>query len=284
MEGPFSGDRTRGTAPPQSRIDAGSKEMIVSSKKIARRTANVALAAGGAGAIGVGLGMVTGFLDFSNFPDSLLPRDRSGEITTADTATDGREGKSLDLQGRVVEPESEDEYVTTDQIERMEITGPEEMNQEAFGSQAGSSSGRMRIDEVGMDVPINVMSTVDGVITPPGFRSVYVVRDQGTGMSDPSQGRLVVAVHSAVRRFPPGNYLIDTSSGEPQVHPGTMIDFSGAAYRITGHEQIAKSELPKAEHVWSDDPGTMSIITCRQVGGPRTTHNTVIFAEFQGSV
>ena len=271
-------------------------------KAMSRRAFTALLGIGGVGLLGTGAGVMTGVLDFSNFPDSVLGINQSQDITSDDTAGDGTEGgRTLDLEGREVVPEEGDEYVSPEQVERMDITpwrpgeqgadregrsGPSEAferprseSSSSGSSSASSGEGRMRISAVGMDVPINLMTTADDIATPPGFRAVYALRDHGTGLYGPDEGRIIVAGHSSTRRFPPGNYLINSRTGNPRVGAGTIIDFSGIRYRITGSEQIEKHAIAKASQVWEDKPGTLVFITCRQVGGPRTTHNTVFYAE-----
>lgn len=236
------------------------------------RSRRRALQLGSLTLIGTGIGLATGVIDprapFFGIPALWANgRDEAARLSAEDTADDGVNGSvPLDLEGRAVA------YEDGIDSARMRITP--------------ASGQRFDVPSVGLNAPLNMMSTIrspDGgrEATPPGFRSVYVLRDLGIGQLGEGQreGRVIALAHSAMGRVGPGNYLIDNHSGDPVIGAGEHMVCAGVDYVIARVEQIKKTALPHREDVWGNDPGTLSFITCRQIGGPRTTHNTVFFAK-----
>lgn len=232
------------------------------------------------GLIATGVGMMTGVLDPSapwlGIPalwDD--PAEQLENLDPADVETDGVTIPMVDLHGRSVAPEEGDELPTADETAQMMIG---DLHGEANPDWFDLDDSRLRIPSVGMNSPLLAMSAVNGNATPPGFRACYVLRNFGTGLQDPTKGSLIVLCHSAVYRSGPGNFLIDTSTGDNKVPAGAGIFFAEQPYIFESSEQVRKRDLPDHDRVWENRPGDLVIITCRQVGGARTTHNSVLFA------
>lgn len=227
--------------------------------------------------IGGGIGLATGALD-PRAPWLGIPswwrdgRAQAAALTSEDTATDGTTSTpALDLEGRTVIPDDSEGHASTEQITQMRI--------------APTAGLRFQVPLAGLDAPLNMMSTAtssDGgrEATPPGYRAVYVLRDFGIGRLGQAghAGRIIALAHSAMGRTGPGNFLIDANSGKPTLPVGAGMICAGIPYLVESIEQIRKSVLPHRRDVWNNDPDTLTFITCRQIGGARTTHNTVFFA------
>jgi hypothetical protein len=143
------------------------------------------------------------------------------------------------------------------------------------------TGGAFLVSSVGLDVPLGALNAVDGIITPPGFASAYVVRNLGVSLAKADTGTVYVVMHS-IRGggTAPGNYLFDIKQGAVLVDAGDTIQVDKARYRVTSTSLFPKSSLPSQESVWSNDPGRLVVITCMQHadGGP-STDNLVIFAQ-----
>lgn len=150
--------------------------------------------------------------------------------------------------------------------------------------QAQSDLGvRFRVPDVGLDVPLGALNSVGGVVTPPGFRSAYLLRDHGTTLEHPEAGTVYVALHS-VRGggVGPGNYLIDVTHGTSSLRTGTRIDVGSLRYAVTGWSTVDKKDLPTDRAVWADTPDRLVIVTClQQPSGAPSTQNLVVVAQRQ---
>lgn len=233
-------------------------------------------------AITVGVGVSTGKLDPHAPWFGLGDIGRSQEsieqeaakdakaLTSEDTRQDGSTpDNTVDLRGARMEPDGDESYPDSDQIRRMDVQ-----------TYDGRVDGRFRIDSVGLNAPLNSMSVVDGIATPPGFRAAYLLRGYGTSPSTPDQGTVFVMMHSAMGYgLAPGNYLINKRTGNSKVATGTLVTVDGVNYRITGHENVKKNEINTRDDIWANTPNRLVIITCQQMNGKHTTHNSVFYAE-----
>lgn len=122
---------------------------------------------------------------------------------------------------------------------------------------------RLRIRSVGLDVPVGVLSSVDGEITPPTVDSAYLVRDYGGTLDEADRKPLLVVMHSVHGAgFGPGNALIDVAGQRSAVEPGTSIVLGDRRYRVTSSAVVAKADLPHRSEVWQAPAGELVIITC----------------------
>jgi hypothetical protein len=147
----------------------------------------------------------------------------------------------------------------------------------------GSGSGRFEIPAVGLDVPLGALNEVGGVITPPGFTSVYRVRNRGVDPAHAGAGTVFVVTHSLRDGGrAPGNYLIDVRHGKAAVSNGTTVIVDGVHYRVDSGGAVGKPQLAGDAAVWADTPGRLVIITCLQVpANTESVDNLVITATRQ---
>lgn len=150
------------------------------------------------------------------------------------------------------------------------------------GSNAVEDTGeRFRVPSVELDVPLGEVSEVDGEITPPGFGSVYIVRNRGVGLASADQGTVYAVTHS-VRGggVAPGNALIDVRNKKAAVDVGSVIDIGDRQYEVTGTLRVGKGELPTTSQLWEDVPGRLVVITCLQnPQGKPSSDNMVVTAQ-----
>lgn len=145
------------------------------------------------------------------------------------------------------------------------------------------SGQRFVVESVGLDVPLGEVSAVRGQVTPPGFTSAYLVRNEGVGLRDASRGTVFVVMHSLRNGgVGPGNYLFDLSSGRPSVADGAEITVGSRTYRVSSSATIAKSRLAQAQDLWTNEPGRLVVITClqRPAGGPSLA-NIILIAQLE---
>lgn len=148
------------------------------------------------------------------------------------------------------------------------------------GSNAIEDTGeRFRVPSVELNVPLGEVSEVNGEITPPGFGSVYIVRNRGVGLAVAEQGTVYAVTHS-VRGggMAPGNALIDVRNEAAGVDVGAVIEIGDRRYEITESQRITKEGLPTAPGLWEEIPGRLVVITCLQKpqGGPSEDNIVVI--------
>jgi hypothetical protein len=146
-----------------------------------------------------------------------------------------------------------------------------------------SGHGRFEIPSVGLNVPLGALNEVDGVITPPGFTSVYWVRDRGVAPNDAGHGTVFVVTHSLRDGGrAPGNYLIDVQHAKAAIPDGTTVIVDGVHYTVDGSGPIDKPQLAGDASVWANSPNRLVIITCLQVpANTESVQNMVITATRQ---
>ncbi|WP_235500758.1 class F sortase [Agreia sp. Leaf335] len=143
-----------------------------------------------------------------------------------------------------------------------------------------NGDGRLVVSSVGLDVPIGSLNAVEGIVSPPGFTSAYLIRNYGVTPKDSGLGTVYIVMHSLRNGGTgPGNYLIDVENEKAQVRRGDEIDVDGTKFRVTGSQRLSKDQLPSSE-IWSASPNTLVVITCLQrPDGQASTDNMVITAE-----
>ncbi|MEV8213467.1 class F sortase [Leifsonia sp. NPDC077715] len=146
---------------------------------------------------------------------------------------------------------------------------------------AVSSTGeRFAIPAVGLDVQLGEVSAVDGSVVPPGFTSVYRVRNRGVSLAQAGTGTVYLVTHS-VRGggLAPGNYVEDPATGTSTLTPGTAILVGDQRYEVTTTQTIPKDQMASNTPTWANVPNRLVLITCLQnKHGTPSTHNLVITA------
>jgi len=124
---------------------------------------------------------------------------------------------------------------------------------------------RFKIPSVKLDVPLREANVVGGVINPPGFNSVYLMRNIGVSLDAAATGPVYVAAHSL--RAPgeaPGNYVIDPAQGQVVVPLGAEIDVGNLVYNVVSSRVVSKPDLGAQSDLWAPTPGMLVFITCLQ--------------------
>jgi len=128
---------------------------------------------------------------------------------------------------------------------------------------------RFKVPSVKLDVPLREANVVDNVINPPGFNSVYLMRNIGVSLDAASTGPVYVAAHSL--RAPgeaPGNFVIDPAKGVIVVPTGAEIDVGNLVYNVVSSRVISKPDLATQSDLWAPTPGMLVFITCLQSTSP----------------
>ena len=127
---------------------------------------------------------------------------------------------------------------------------------------------RFKIPSVNLDVPLGEATVVNNVIDPPGFSSVFKLRNLGVSLDKAATGPVYVAAHSL--RSPgraPGNYVIneaDGTNGTVAVKDGAEIDVGDLVYSVVSSRTIDKNDLSSQSDLWANTPGMLVFITCLQ--------------------
>jgi hypothetical protein len=145
---------------------------------------------------------------------------------------------------------------------------------------SADTGARIVVPSVKLNAPLGAITAVDGVLTPPGFTSVYAVRNVGARVSSPDSGTIYLVTHSLRGGgIAPGNYLIDVNRHRAAVKVGAAIIVDGTTYTVTGSQAIAKPKIGDDPNLWSDIPDRLVIITCLQLpSGEPSVDNMVIIA------
>lgn len=200
-------------------------------------------------------------------PEELeVARAEARTLDAGEAADDGIGRAPVDLLGRAVDAEA-----APDRAPQAHRAGDG-----STGRSAPEPSGRLRIADLGLDVPLGMIDRTPQV-TPPGYRAAYVLRSEGLP-PDPEQRTTVIAMHSLLRGTAPGNFLV-SREGRVLARPGARVEALGRSWSIVTSEDVSKQDLPARTEVWGDHPGRLVLITCRQTGAMPTTANTVIIAE-----
>ncbi|MET3452641.1 class F sortase [Curtobacterium sp. 1544] len=142
-----------------------------------------------------------------------------------------------------------------------------------------SGHGRFVAKSVNLNVPLGALDATDGVVTPPGFTSAYLIRNYGVDPSRAGLGAVYVVMHSLRNgAIGPGNALIDVDKERAKIRKGATITVDDVTYTVTGTEAVTKTQLPSSK-IWSAGRNQLVVITClqRPQGGP-SIDNIVITA------
>lgn len=143
-----------------------------------------------------------------------------------------------------------------------------------------TGSGRFVAQSVDLNVPLGSLNAVDGVVTPPGFISAYLIRNYGVAPDRAGLGTVYVVMHSLRNgAIGPGNALIDVKRKEAKIQVGAKISVDDVTYTVTGTKAITKTQLPNSD-IWAAGRNQLVVITClqRPQGGP-SVDNIVILAK-----
>lgn len=142
-----------------------------------------------------------------------------------------------------------------------------------------SGRGRLVVPAADLNVPLGSVSVIDGAVTPPGFRSAYLLVNRGVVPAEADRGTVFVITHSVHGGGDaPGNRLI-TDAGTSRLRAGDAITAGGASYRVTGSRTVPKAGLAGDVRTWAAVPGRLIVITC-MLGpdGGLTDRNLVVEA------
>jgi len=126
---------------------------------------------------------------------------------------------------------------------------------------------RFKVPSVGLDVALGSVNQVDNLINPPGYTSVYWVKNMGVSLANADKGTVYLVTHSV--KAPgeaPGDYLIDQKTTTVAVQNGAEIDVGDRVYKVVSSMTVSKDELGSQTALWAGTPGMLVLITCMQGG------------------
>jgi len=126
---------------------------------------------------------------------------------------------------------------------------------------------RFKVPSVSLDVPLGSVNQVNGLINPPGYTSVYWVKNMGVSLANADKGTVYVVTHSV--KAPgeaPGDYLIDQKTTTVVLAQGAEIDVGDRKYTVDSSMTVSKDELGSQTSLWAGTPGMLVLITCMQGG------------------
>jgi len=126
---------------------------------------------------------------------------------------------------------------------------------------------RFKVPSVNLDVPLGSVNVVGGLIDPPGFTSVYWVKNMGVSLEYADEGTVYVVTHSLKSpSVAPGDYMIDQNTATVAVQKGAEIDVGDRTYTVDSSMTVSKDELGQQTDLWAGTPGMLVLITTVQAG------------------
>ncbi|MDP9904634.1 class F sortase [Arthrobacter bambusae] len=172
----------------------------------------------------------------------------TGSLGAVFTAQHDSTPTAVDMQGNPVAPD--------------EGTAPDPAHAKAMNA-VDTGPDMFKVPSVGLEIPLGAMNAVGGVITPPGFRSAYWVRNMGVSPDQAGSGTVFVVMHSLRGGgMGPGNYLIDVQQARSTVAVGATIEVGRLKYTVDGSTPISKDRLPALTGIWDSKPNRLVVITC----------------------
>ena len=89
---------------------------------------------------------------------------------------------------------------------------------------------------------------------------------------------MFVVMHSVYKGRGPGNYVLDSTTGQIALAPGTAIRLGDRTYTTSRSQIIGKKDLPYQAGIWANTPRRLVLITCIQTTSGRSDSNAVISA------
>ncbi len=171
-------------------------------------------------------------------------------------------------------PDIQGNWVVPDEIEPPEVIAQMAEEPEIEGK-------RFVVPSVGLDVPLGAVNAVNNTINPPGFKSVFRIRNMGASLDNPHEGTVYMATHSLRHGgMGPGNYLIDVEAGAGRVAIGADMFADKVKYRVVDVMKVEKTEISGAG-IWDETvPNRIVVITCLQrPDNGSSVYNIVVVGE-----
>ena len=172
----------------------------------------------------------------------------AGYVLWPQLTHDPNEPKLSDLSGNIIVP---DDPSATDPVYMQRADMVEDDGGEGFV-----------VPSLNIHVSIGSINAVDGVMNPPNFTSVFLIRNQALGtLTRPADGTVFMVTHAVAGGRAPGNLLQDHQ--QTLLKPGDEILVNNIKYQFTEQQIIPKTELPHHADIWTNEPGRLIVVTCQ---------------------
>ncbi|MCZ2828600.1 class F sortase [Modestobacter sp. VKM Ac-2986] len=148
-----------------------------------------------------------------------------------------------------------------------------------------SSPVHVRVDAVGLDLPVLPLAAPTGVIDPPLLTAAYWVQPYGepVGAAEDADNTLYLAAHSTSTGNSGFDPLLTADHQGSALVPGDVVSVSTPEgtvdYTVERTARYAADALAGATEVWEAVPGRLVLITClTPLGSGATTEDLVVFA------
>lgn len=111
-----------------------------------------------------------------------------------------------------------------------------------------------------LDVPLGSINEVNGVMNPPNYTNVFVIRNRGVSLENADQGTVYMVTHTLHGGKAPGNIM--QANGGVAMKPGDIIKANQRMYEYVSFEIIPKTDLDAHPDLWTNDPGRLVLVTC----------------------
>ena len=134
------------------------------------------------------------------------------------------------------------------------------------------------VPSLDIHIKIGLINSVDGLMNPPNFTSVFLIRNQSAGsLERAAEGTIFMVTHAVYGGRAPGNLL--QSRQQTLLKPGDEILVNGLRYLFTEARIIPKTELGSHADIWDNEPGRLIIVTCQvRAEGGIAINNMVLIA------
>ncbi|MCL2470337.1 MAG: class F sortase [Propionibacteriaceae bacterium] len=135
------------------------------------------------------------------------------------------------------------------------------------------------VPSVNLDVPVGSVNAVNGVMNPPGYTSVFLIRNLGVGLDKADQGTVYMVAHAVYGGKAPGNYL--QANQQTLLKPGDIIKVNQLTYQFVESQIIPKTEISSHADLWDESQtGRLVLVTCQvNPKGGIAVNNMVIIAQ-----
>ena len=148
-----------------------------------------------------------------------------------------------------------------------------------------SSAVHVRVDAVGLDLPVLPLSAPSGVIDPPLLTAAYWVQLYGepVGAAGDADNTIYLAAHSTSTGNSGFDPLLTADHQDSALAPGDVVSVSTPGgtvdYTVERTARYDTDDLAGATEVWEAVPGRLVLITClTPLGDGTTTEDLVVFA------
>lgn len=211
---------------------------------------------------------VTEALGMNTFKSVELP-DKSTDLTQVPDAPQNKPDKpqdshiGVDMLGQTMAPPIPREEEKNMPRQRVQELQTQERERTERIQQVSNIGKRVKVDSIGLDVPLGTMLMADDLVRPTNFTSVFLVKNLGGDTIDKAnKERVYLATHTLDEGgIAPGNFFLNKDNTF-RVREGDVIDVAGKKFKITHMERKGKSLVSSDKELWDKSKPGIVLLLC----------------------